>query len=194
MKHTLLVRSGGLAAMVCGALYALERYRTSFDAGPPFILLLIAAMLATASIAVLLQRERYGRSGVLASLASFVGLALVLMGNQIINSVTGSNPLASWGFTALGLGFLAATIGLVVLAIVTINARLLPWWGGVALIAGSPFGVLLLITLPATLSESLLEGPWQRLAEALVGVPWVLVGYVIFRAGARPSGRPSRVR
>lgn len=190
MKHTLLVRSGGLAAMVCGALYALERYRTSFDAGPPFILLLIAAMLATASIAVLLQRERYGRSGVLASLASFVGLALVLMGNQIINSVTGSNPLASWGFTALVLGFLAATIGLVVLAIVTINARLLPWWGGVALIVGSPFGVLLLITLPATLSESLLEGPWQRLAEALVGVPWVLVGYVIFRAGARPSGRP----
>ncbi len=180
--------------MVCGALYALERYRTSFDAGPPFILLLIAAMLATASIAVLLQRERYGRSGVLASLASFVGLALVLMGNQIINSVTGSNPLASWGFTALGLGFLAATIGLVVLAIVTINARLLPWWGGVALIAGSPFGVLLLITLPATLSESLLEGPWQRLAEALVGFPWTVVGYAIFRAGARPSGRPSRVR
>ncbi len=194
MKRADLIRLGGLVAMLCGALYVVGRYRSSLEAGPPFVLLLVAAMVATGCVAFLLQRERYGRPGVLASLVSFVGLALVLWANQVINSIRGTDPRADWAFAALTLGILAATVGLVVLAIVTINAGLLPWWGAVALLAGSPFGVLLLIMLPSMLSESLLEGPWQRLAEALVGVPWVLVGYAIFRAGARQAEQPSRVR
>jgi drug/metabolite transporter (DMT)-like permease len=194
VKRADLIRLGGLVAMLCGALYVVGRYRSSLEAGPPFVLLLVAAMVATGCVAFLLQRERYGRPGVLASLVSFVGLALVLWANQVINSIRGTDPRADWAFTALILGILAATVGLVVLAIVTTNARLLPWWCGVALVAGSPFGVLLLMMPPSMFSESLLEGPWQLAVEALVGVPWVLVGYAVFWAGSRRSEQHSRVR
>ncbi len=193
MKHALLIRVGGLAAMVGGVIYALEH---ASDAGqPPFILLLIAAMVTVASIvALILQRERYGSSGALASLIAFVGLALVLVGDLVTNSVTGASPIADWGLMFLILGILAATGGLVVLAIITINAGLLPWWGGAALIAGSPFGVLLLIMFPSWLSESLVEEPLQQAVEALPGVLWALVGYAIFRASTRLPEQPSRAR
>jgi drug/metabolite transporter (DMT)-like permease len=194
VKRNDLIRLGGLVAMLCGVLYVVGRYRSSLEAGPPFVLLLVGAMVATGCVAFLLQRERYGRPGVLASLVSFVGLALVLWANQVINSIRGTDPQADWAFTALTLGILAATVGLVVLAIITTNARVLPWWFGVALVAGSPFGVLLLMMLPSMFSESLLEGPWQLAVEALVGVPWVLVGYAVFRAGSRRSEQHSRVR
>ncbi len=195
MNRTVLIRFGGLVAMVGGVLYALERYRGSVEVGPPFVLLLATAMVAIVSIAVLLQRERYRWSGVLVSLISLVGLVLILVGNQAINSVTGSESLAYWGFMALLAGVFAATGGLVALALATAaDARVLPWWAGVALVAGSPVGVLLLIMLPSMLSESLVEGPWQLLVEALPGVPWVLVGYAILRAGVRQPEQPSRVR
>ena len=193
VKCTELIRLGRLVTMLCGALYVLGRYRSSLEVGPPLALLLVAAMVATGSVALLLQRERYGRPGVLASLVSFVGLALVLWANQVINSIRGTDPRADWALMALILGILAATVGLVVLAIVTTNTRLLPWWCGVALVGGSPFGVLLLMMLPSMFSESLLEGPWQLAVEALAGAPWVLVGYAVFRAGSHRSEQHSRV-
>ena len=192
MKRGGLIRLGGLAAMAGGVLYALEH---TLNAGQPaFTLLLIAAMVATVCVALLLPRERYGWLGALTSLISFVGLALVLWANQVINSVRSTDPMAEWGLTALLAGILAATVGLVVLAIVTTNARMLPWWGRVALVAGSPLGLLVLMMLPSMFSESLSEGPWQVVVEALVGVPWVLAGYALLRAGARLSEQPLRVR
>jgi drug/metabolite transporter (DMT)-like permease len=193
MKRNDLIRLGGLVTMLCGVLYVVGRYRSSLEASPPFVLLLVAAMVATGCVAFLLQRERYGRPGVLASLVSFAGLALVLWANQVINSIRGTDPRADWAFMTLILGILAATVGLVVLAIVTTKARVLRWWCGAALVAGSPFGVLLLMMLPSMFSESLLEGPWQLAVEALVGAPWVLVGYAVFRAGSRRSEQHSRV-
>ena len=95
MKRTLLIRLGGLAAMVGGLLYTLgvlgcllmQQVRVGPWSG--FIIaLVLGAMAATAALHSL-QRERYGLPGALASLASFVGSALILLGHQVVfGSVT----------------------------------------------------------------------------------------------------------
>jgi hypothetical protein len=72
------------------------------------------------------------------------------------------------------LGWVVATVGLLVLAVVTLIVRVLPWWAGVAMIAGNPLIALFL-------------GP-------LLGVPWTLVGYAVLRTAGRRTERPSRVR
>ena len=69
--------------------------------------------------------------------------------------------------------FIGSDRGIVGLGILTINAEVLPRWCGVALIVGSPPFALL----------------WP-----LVGVPWIVVGYAIFRAGVRRHVQPSRVQ
>jgi hypothetical protein len=88
--------------------------------------------------------------------------------------------MAQLAIILLIVGVLAAFIGVAGLGIVTMNTRVLPRWCGVALVI---FGFL---GLPAMLSGGI--------AWALLGLPWVLVGYALFQAGARLSERPSRVR
>ena len=44
-----------------------------------------------------------------------------------------------------------------------------------------------------SIENALLKGNYE-IVWALLGLPWVLVGYALFQAGARLSERPSRVR
>ncbi len=90
MKHTLLIRLGGLAAMVGGIVYAivgslegrfLVEYLFHLDQfGGEFFVAVSLPLGASAAIAALhvLQRERYASRllGTLASLMVFVGLAI----------------------------------------------------------------------------------------------------------------------
>jgi hypothetical protein len=189
MMRTGLILLGGLAAMVGGIAwttlfllgYLLIRYlslgsiekavqKGSLQA-PVLTVLLVGAMAAIVALHVLhREREGYGWPGTLASLAAFVGLGMIpvtwlfLAGPHIPMLLT-----LAVGMVCL----LAATGGIVVLGIVTIQAEVLPWWCGAALIVGSPpFAVL-----------------WP-----LVGVPWIVVGFAIFRAGVRQPAQPSRVQ
>jgi len=219
MKRIGLIRLGGLAAMVGGVTYAAQGFlapplmRSLVPAGavpmdpalkeegiPPervipggriiediyivsFVLLLLGAMAAIVALRAL-QRDLYGPGaweryglGALASLASLVGVALILVGD--LGDIGGLRyqVLADLRPAAMNLfliGLLVATIGILALGVATIAARKLPWWCGAALIAGSPPVALFL-------------GP-------LMGVPWALVGYAVFRAGARLPEQPSRVR
>lgn len=161
-------------------------YVVNFVAEP--LLLLVGAMAAIAALHAL-QRERYGLPGALASLAPFVGLALVVssfilhMSNQIIQSP---------GFIVLvGVGALLMTLGVVALGIITIAARVLPWWCGAALIVGSLLFVLLVVGFALGLFRA---GPFGDVALMPIIVAWALVGYAIFRAGGRVSEQPSRVQ
>lgn len=137
--------------------------------------LLTLGVLASIAALHTLQRERYGRLGAFASLISLVGL-VILVGGLILGGVSALR--SEWLFIVdqvrivVIVGFLVATVGLVALGIVTMAARVLPWWCGVSLVAGSP--------------------PSAWLSEPLAGVAWVLVGYAVFRTGARI--RPERVR
>jgi hypothetical protein len=148
-----------------------------------FVLLLLGAMAAIAALYVL-QRdlyspgawERYGL-GALTCLVSLVGVALILVGD--LGDIGGLRyqalaDLRPEAMNVFLIGLLVATIGILALGVATIAAQELPWWCGAALIAGSPPVALFL-------------GP-------LMGVPWALVGYAVFRAGARLPEEPSRVR
>lgn len=198
MKHIVLIRLGGLAAVVGGVVYAVvglmeERlaeylyYTGSIGYGYVAILLPLGAMAAIAALHAL-QRGLYGRAGAVVSLTAFVGLAVFT--SVLTVGVVVTSPDLDLLFNVLLIGLLVATVGIALLGVLSIGARVLPWWCGVALIAGSPLGVILTMLPSAALGGMF---PLGGVFQALGGVPWVLVGYAIFRA-ARPAKRPSRVR
>jgi hypothetical protein len=135
-----------------------------------FDLLVFGAMVALASLHAI-QRHRYGLLGTLTFLVAIVGVAMIFVSEfrSLIMALWQGSPGAagvSWLFI---IGLLVATVGLIAYGVVTITAGELPWWCGAALLAGSPLVGLFVYSF----AEGLL---W--------GVPWAVVGYAIFRAGA----------
>ena len=191
MKHTLVIRLGGLAAMAGGVAFVMLSFmtwlctpncpsRSGYVVLAFFVLLAAGAMVALASLHAI-QRHRYGLLGTLTFLIAFVGVAMIFVSEfrSLIMALWQGSPSAagvSWLFI---IGLLVATVGLIAYGVVTIIAGELPWWCGVALLAGSPFVGLFLYLF----AEGL-----------LLGVPWAVVGYAVFRAGSRLSEQPSRVR
>lgn len=185
MKHTLLIRSGGLAPIVGGVIFAVE---SLLDPEGTLRVSTVLALLSVMAVIValhLLQRERYGYEGALASVAAFVGVALILGAFVGFPSMLRGDVLGvETDILLLGVGLLAATIGIIALGIFTLDAGVLPWWGGAALIAGNPLvGVILFFV-----GLDFLFGGWP------VVVPWVVVGFAAFRAGTPQHKQPSRVR
>jgi hypothetical protein len=217
MERGNLIRLGGVAAMVggvasaaLGLLYVLRVQGVSLGSienalqkgnyeNPVLTVLLFGAMAAIAALHAI-QRRHYGSPGALASLVAFVGGAMTVGGNLLGELVP---TMAQVAMILLIAGVPAASVGVVGLGIVTIRARVLPRWCGVALIAGSPpllWGELLIVgTVMAILGFLGLPtvgpgdigfgGLW-----AFEGVVWVLVGYAVFRAGGRRTQKPPRVR
>ncbi len=197
MKRTGLIRLGGLAVMVGGVSYtalslAVWLSEPPFSRSIPYldsasdlriqtlvnlfeVFLVLGALAAIATLHVL-HREFYGRAGMLVSVIAFVGVTLLLvvgLGDVLRSLVFLSSTQLTWGFVSAVLGGMG-------LGIVTIAARVLPLWCGVALMVGSiGFGPALLL---------------GELFAALVGAAWALAGFAIVRARARPSERSSRVR
>ena len=120
--------------------------------------------------------------GTLAFLVAFVGVAMIFMGElrSLVIGMSQDSPgaaAASWLFI---IGLLVATIGLPAYGAVTITAGELPWWCGAALLVGSPLvGLFLYLFFDS---------------DFLLGLPWAIVGFAIFRAGSRLSEQPSLVR
>jgi hypothetical protein len=202
MKRTLLIRLGGLAAIVGGAVYAVvglieERplaeylyYMGNIGGGFVAVLLPIGAMAAIAALHML-QRELYGWAGAVVSLSAFVGLALAT--GALTVGVFSNSPDLDSLFNVVVIGLLVATVGIALLGGLSIATGMLPWWGGVALIAGSPVGML--VTMIPSAAALVGAFPLGGAFQALGGVSWVLVGYAVLRAArTRGSERPSRVR
>jgi hypothetical protein len=187
MKRTDLIRLGGLAAMVGGiALVTLGLViwlcipncprSTAYISGVFFVLLVLGAIAAIAALH-LLQSEHYSLFGTLAFLVAFVGVAMILV-DQVRPLVSPDTFGFSWLFF---IGFLVATVGIIAYGVVTTKAGVVPWWGGVALIAGSPLSGLFLYL-------------FSPVEDLLLGVPWIVVGYAVLRAATRQAQRPARVR
>jgi hypothetical protein len=153
------------------------------------VLLPLGAMAAIAALYVL-HRERYGLVGAVVSLVALVGLALAT--GALTVGVVSTSPDIDSLFIALLTGLLVATIGIVLLGASSVSTQILPRWCGIALMVGSPVGVFITMILSAALE---LEGAFVLggVFQALGGVPWVLVGYAIFRAAGRRTEQPSRV-
>jgi hypothetical protein len=189
---SILIRLGGLASIVGGAVYAgvglvEERlaeylyYMGNIGDGFIAVLLPVGAMAAIAAVHAL-QRRTYGWAGTVVSLTAFVGLA-VATGAITVGVVSASPDLDSL-FYILVVGLLLATVGIVLLGGLIVATGMLPRWCGVALMAGSPVGVFLTMMLSAASGEALTLG---GVFQALGGVPWVMVGYAVFRAGGRQA-------
>ena len=154
------------------------------DINTVFFVLLILGVMALIAAVHVVQVERYGPGaveriglGALTVLPSIVGVAFILVGYLGDTGGLRYQALAAFRPVALNLevlGWVVASVGLLLLAIVTLIVRVLPWWGGAAMIAGNPLIALFL-------------GP-------LLGVPWALVGYAVLRAAGRRTEQPSRVR
>lgn len=206
LKRTSLIRlgglvavAGGLTATTLGMLYVLQARGVTLDStekalqkghyeNPVAMILLVGVLVAIASLH-LIQREHYGGWGALTSVAAFAGVAMVVVGGfsgELVSSLPQAAIILLIG------GVLAASVGIVGLGIATMTAGVLPRWSGIALIAGSPPGVGTLFMFSTLfVMARILPG---EIGWALAGIPWMLVGYAIFRAGSARQQRPSRVR
>jgi hypothetical protein len=139
----------------------------------PTVLFLVGMMALIAALHFLQrQSERYDFGGTISAVASFVGFALIAVGALI------GDVFQEWvlGTNLMGWGLLAASVGLAGLAIVTLRAGVLPWWGGAALIAANPFlDIILRFITPDGIWDFWLITPGGIWDFWLVAVPWVVV-------------------
>ena len=194
----MLIRLGGLAAVVGGTLYfsGLILY---LPAKYPvdlhgignifgglwfvlFIVLLVGAMAATLAIAALYARRRdfYGVFGMVVALVAFVGVALIFAGEIRL-----SGRVETYGAAEL-CGLVLGSLGILALGVVvTIDVRELPWWSGLALVVWGPAVFWLLLD----------GGRFGWTSQAtLLGMPWIMVGFAVFRAAGRRTEPLSEVR
>jgi hypothetical protein len=205
MSYSNLIRFGGLAAMVGGVLYAgvgllvgrlAEELAYIGNIGYGFIVvsLPLGAMAAIVALYAL-HRERYGRAGLVRCITAFLGLALATVAltlGVIATYPISAFPDSAWIFSwLLLLGLLVATVGLVLLGALSVAWQIMPPWCGVALMAGSPLGVLFTMIPSEALAGGSLIG---RAFQALGGLLWVVVGYYIFRSAGGRTERAARVR
>jgi hypothetical protein len=196
----LVAMLGGLAATTLGLLYFLQAWgkTLNFTAKAlqkggyegPFGNMLLVGVVAAIVALHLLQRRSYGRLGALASASAIGGIAMVVVG-FLVSGLT-SDTAFFLGIGLLTVGVVVGSTGIVLLGVVTITARVLPRWCGVAIIAGSPPGVAILFLFLAPLGMArVLPG---EIGWALAGIPWIVVGFAAFRAATHQAQQPSRVQ
>ena len=162
----------GLLAIVGAVVFAMLSLLASRGLDPGDLLPLLLGMLAAIAGLHTLQRERYRLWGALSSLTSFVGVTL-LLASGLLNLITGQRYTSMAEISLLIIGAWVAGLGLVTLGVVTIWARVLPWWCGVLIILGSPPAVLFFMAFVGSA-----ENPLLALG---LGIAWSLVGFALFR-------------
>jgi hypothetical protein len=145
--------------------------------------LLVGAMAAMLAIAVLYAPptdHAGGTAATLTAVAAFLGLALMFWGVQ-------GHLLAG------ALGALVGSFGVLASGLVTIGvgARVLPWWGAMALIVWAPAYVFWLAVPSVGVLPTPFPASW---GELLAGIPWLVVGLALFLVAGRRTESPSRVR
>src|SRR5918994_5225187 len=189
MGSSLIIRLGGLVAIVgglaattLGLLYVLQSWGITLDftakgllkggyEGPVGNMLLVGVVAAVAALHFI-QRRRYGRLGLLASASAIGGIAMVVIGFLV--SGLDSDTAFFLGIGLLTVGVVVGSTGIVILGIVTITARVLPRWCGIALIAGSPpgVGILFMAIIPLVVMVGNLPPGSGQIGWALAGIPW----------------------
>jgi hypothetical protein len=179
------IRLGGLAAIVGGVIGGVIYGLSAVVPGELSSVLFLLSVMAVIVALHLLQRERYGWRGTLGFPTALAGLALTLGAVIDLFFIRVEFPILADFLVPflVAVGILVATIGILALGGLTLDAGVLPSWCGAALIAGNPlFGIALLV-----------GGPHYDV-HWLIAVPWVVVGFAVFRAAGRRTERPPRVR
>lgn len=112
------------------------------------------------------QADSYGRLGRAGFFLAFVGAALAFVG-QATSGIFPQNGTLGWLFSDPGFGFMAGvlltSLGLVLMGIATLRARMLPRWCG--------FGLIALVVFSAL-------GAYGGFV--VVGLIWLALGYALW--------------
>ena len=145
---------GGLAALVAGAAWIVEGLLTLLGPqqgpeafGSPYFYLsnvvFVIAFLGTLGGLIglhALQAPSYGRIGRAGFYASLVGVSLMLV--AVVISIAAGRSIGVIE-AIFGIAFLVTLVGLVLYGAATRQAKVLPRWGGVALIIALPVSIVL---------------------------------------------------
>jgi hypothetical protein len=174
-----LVRWGGAAGVAAAVMLVLvgililvaPHQRGIFDSFSDYLIEVILVVTFVGTLVTIVGLHvlhtgsgRYGRLGAASALITFLGYALIIVVTAA-SALAGGQVLHYVRVT----GGLAVLIGLVLLGVMILRTRLLPWWCGVLLIVGFPVGDFL---------DNVAAG-----SEALVfGIVWGLIGYALLSA------------
>lgn len=204
MSSSNIIKACGVAAVVAGLSFFMIAllsgqgpFGTSFISGslggPGLAVLLVVALLGHIAGVVglhTLQRGSYGRLGTAGALIFLVGFVLLVIPFIAVRLVdvpvrlvdVSSGPVSSGPILAIGLlvimilGVSAPFIGMLLLGVATLRARVLPRWFGVLLMVGL-FIVAILLR-----SEMVLVG------VLVYGAFWGVIGYVLLSSGGGTQG------
>ena len=143
------VRWGGIAGVVAAALLVLSAIlnqlspiKTTYDSAASYLYLAavfvayVAVLVALLGIhAVHRGRPRYGRLGTVGTVLTFAGYAII----AIVTAISMVQGQRSLQIVRIG-GALLLLVGSVLLGVILLRAKLLPWWCGVLLIVAFPLG------------------------------------------------------
>lgn len=143
------IKWGGIAGIAAAALFIvsaileqLSPLQRIYDSVASYLYLgvvvaaYIAVIVAVLGIHALHSgRPRYGRLGTTGTVLTIAGY-LIMIVVRMISMVAGRESL---GNVRIGAG-LAVLIGSVLLGVIILRARILPWWCGVLLIVAFPLG------------------------------------------------------
>jgi len=143
------VKWGGIAGVVAAALlilsailYQLSPLQRTYDSAANYVYLgvvvpaYVAVIVAVLGIHALHSgKPRYGRLGTSGTVLTIAGYAIVAV-VTVISMAQGQASLLTVRLAGGG----AVLIGSVLLGVIILRARLLPWWCGVLLIVAFPLG------------------------------------------------------
>jgi hypothetical protein len=184
-----MLRWGGLAGVVAAVMFVLTTILAQlappqkvFDSLSDYlrqVVLLVGYVGVMAAIlglhALQSQSGRYGRLGAVGSLVAFIGYAIIFVVTAI-STLQGGQALLSIRLT----GGVVVLIGSILLGVMTLRARVVPWWCGVLLIVAFPLG---------DLSNAIVSGG----EGLLLGILWGSVGYALLSLRDTVAEQPPRV-
>ena len=143
------IKSGGIAGVVAAALlilsailYQLNPVQRTYDSATSYFYLgvvlaaYIAVIVAVLGIHALHSgTPRYGRLGVTGTVLTIAGYAIIAV-MTVISMVQGRPSFLTARLAGAGV----LLVGSVLLGVIILRARLLPWWCGVLLIVAFPLG------------------------------------------------------
>jgi hypothetical protein len=198
MSSSSLVRWGGLAAMVGGALFvvsalliasmprgcigdecALRPMRETGLAGAMLMLALLLVVVGAVGLVIRVRNAgRFGRLAKAGIVVAAVGAALPVIGGLVQGVLfDGDYPLMPVFVIP---GVLALVVGFVLLGLAVLQARVLPRWAAVLLVVGS----LAMLGFNDQNAQVLMAIP--------NGIAWMAVGYLLWSGKDEPTRQRAR--
>ena len=211
MSYSNLIRFGGLAAMVGGAMFLVGSFVYLVRQLFLYYLALLAVALLLVTVGMvgfhLMQRHSYVRMGSTGFWSVVVGALMVVLGGAVFFTLgkagdfLQATPSLVWvvlGLLGLVVGLVSLVVGYPVYGVATLQARVLPRWCGVAFIAALPAG-LALSALWIVLAFVTSYEPFLSFSGVstfvVLGLAWLALGYALWvRREAPEVRRPRRVR